>query len=259
MDNRRLQSLIRVATEIEEMERSALSPTAPLRLRHARGHSPQPRRRASRVLWRIAAFSSAAAMVGLAVYLARPGATPTPSMPVAQIPSSGPSDAPAAELASVDAAPSAGGQAVELVKVTPKITVEHARRIIDDLLHPPQIAAGVLAIYEDASGVVRCVRWQPHDFGGRRFDQLRPGELVRVSYGTHCAIVGPHRLIAVAVRGPIEKLPDSDERAQELAECIVGESAARCEAQPTTVGPNSPGCFPTGLQVMVETLAMGKP
>lgn len=257
MDDRRLENLIRIAAEIEEMERSALLPAAPLRIHEADGRRPQPRRRAPRTLWRIAAISSAAACVGLAIYFSRPAVSPSPVLPVAvgpqRPPQAGSPDSSIGPDSIADAHPA------ELVSAPPRITAEHARHIIDDLLHPPQIGAGVLAIYEDASGVVRCVRWQPHDFGGRRFDQLRPGELVRVSYGTHCAIVGPHRLIAVAVRGPIEKLPDSDERAQELAECIVGESPTRCEAQPTTVGPNSPGCFPTGLQVMVETLAMGKP
>lgn len=260
MDNRRLESLIRIAAEIEEMERSAIAPQSPLRLVHGSGRLPQRHRRTSRNPWRIATFSAAAACVGLAVYLALPGASPSaPVVPIAVSSPAPTADSQPSQVASIDPAQPAEVRPAQLVQTVPRITAEHARRLFEDLTHPPQVAAGVLAIYEDSSGVVRCVRWQPHDFGGKRLDQLRPGELVRVSYGPHCAIVGPHRLIAVAVRGPVEKLPDSDERAQELAECIVGESPARCEAQPTTVGPNSPGCFPTGLQVMVETLAMGKP
>jgi hypothetical protein len=241
MDNRRLESLIRMASEIEELERSAFREPV-VRLVHDAGSSRRPALR--RTVLRVGTFMAAAACVGLAVMLSRqPSPDPTRPTPVAVKPI-GPTPAPRPPLKLVS---------------TPSITPEYARKLIETLEGMNDVASGVLAIYEDSGGIVRCVRWHPYDFGGRDLEDLTPGEVVKVSYGRpHCAVVGPHRLIAVAVRGPVKNLPTSDERAQALAECIVGEPPTKCEAQAMLVDPDSPGCFPNGLEVMVETLAMGR-
>jgi hypothetical protein len=252
MNDRRLESLIRMAGEIEELERSAAA-ESPLRIVHAPDATSRARRRPLGLVWRIAPFAAAAACVGLAVMFARSGGTPAGVPGTTRL----------AEKPPV-AAPERIANATEKVHppmrvVAPRYTAEYAKQMIAFLEHPPEVATGVLAIYEDSAGVVRCVRWHPHDFGARGLDQLSPGELVRVSYGQHCAVVGPHRLIAVAVRGPVENLPISDERAQKLAECIVGEVPSKCGGQMATEASEAVSCLPTGLQMAVETLAMGKP
>lgn len=247
MDDRRLQSLIRMATEIEEMERAAEAALLP-RVLHTK-QVGEGRSRASGRRWalRIGTFAAAAACIGLAMVMSR-GVSPrsNPPQPVAVKPSAS------------DLDPIVPRPPMQLV-AKPSITPEYARKLIETLEGMNDVSTGVLAIYEDSAGVVRCVRWHPYDFGGRELDELTPGEVVRVSYGRpHCAVVGPHRLIAVAVRGPIKNLPTSDERAQALAECIRGEPLTRCEAQAMVVADNSPGCLPHGLEFMVETLAMGR-
>lgn len=241
MDDRRLESLIRMASEIEELERAAAD-TPALRLVHAPA-APRAARSVPRLWLRVGTFAAAAACVAMAIMLARP-ASPGARGPVAVVP---------------DPAPVAPVRPPLKLAIEPTITPEYARKLIETLEGRNEVATGVLAIYEDSAGVVRCVRWHPHEFDGRTLDELTPGEVVRVSYGRpYCAVVGPHRLIAVAVRGPVKNLPTSDERAQALAECIVGEPPTRCEAQPMLVASDTPGCLPNGLEYMVETLAMGR-
>ena len=261
MDERRIDSLIRMAAEIDEMERAAGAATG---LRLVGASEGRAARRPTVIVraMRIGAFAAAAACVALAVHFANQPAqtSPTP-VPVAVNNGRGPSPSIHSEklrpLDPADAVKTLAGK---------KLTAEQFNDWLHSFEHPKptDVAAGVLAIFQDSEGVVRCVRWVPHNFGGRTLDKLRPGELVEATYGPHCSVIGPHRLIAVAVTGPKENLPDSDERAQALAQCIVGGNTIRCDADhslsytSSNPGTNA-GCLPTGLQMMVETLAMGKP
>jgi hypothetical protein len=245
-----------MAAEVDELERSAGAAQPPLQLVQCEdGAQATSRGRGRRlsVVWRIAPFAAAAACVGLAIMFARTGGAPPSGPGTPRL-----ADRSATKAPALPVQPSERVRPPMLTAAVPPITPEYARKLIALLENRAEVATGVLAIYEDAAGVVRCVRWHPHDFGARGLDQLPPGELVRLSYGPHCAVVGPHRLIAVAVRGPVENLPSSDERAQLLAECIVGEVPSRCGAQAATESSEATGCLPGGLQMAVETLAMGR-
>jgi len=273
MNDRRIDSLIRMASEIDEMERAAGAARVPeigaaggLRLVHAPGDTNRSSgrfrgtARTMRIGLRTGAFAAAAACVGLAIYFGGGGSPAQPQgRPIA---STNGSDA---KTATVVVVPPKPAPPIEpLITKVARLTPAQFRAWMRGFDHSAsaEVSTGVLAIFQDSLGVVRCVKWQPHDFGGRAIDKLNPGELVEATYGPHCSVIGPHRLIAVAVTGPKDTLPDSDERAQALAQCLVGETPKGCEVDPESTSIASEwatGCVPRGLHMMVETLAMGKP
>lgn len=256
MNDREINNLIRMATEAEELERSVLGlgsesvrTTPPMRLV---GHRACVRRRPS--VYRVALLAGAAAVVGLAVRLSLPTPAPRPNpWPVVVKPSPAENEGKGTEVVTRDdSAPSAGDVAEPAggsSAVKPAIVRAVGAR-------KPGEASGVLGIFEDAAGNIRCVKWREHDFGDRPLDTLRPGELTAAMYGQHC-VVGPHTMIAVGVTGPRDELPTTAERAQVWAQCIAGGEKSSC-IDPSLVDSQSRSCLPHGLKVMVETLAMGR-
>jgi hypothetical protein len=260
MNDRRINNLVRMAAEIDELERSALdaAPAEP------RMHAPQlrlvdrdqaHRLRRERRAWVVRAvlMGAAAASVGLAVRLSLPTFThaPSPTPPIVKSPVI---PLPKTEVA-VAPTPKVPPVAPHLLPRKPDTTtiayVPPPTPGADD-------AAVVLAIFEDAGGIVRCVRWHEHDFGERGLEHVRRSELLAATYGDSC-VVGPHRLIAVGLTGPRDELPNTEERAQAMAQCIIGSQKGTCDIEPASYNSKSMTCLPHGLKMMVETLAMGKP
>jgi len=269
MNDRQLNNLIRMAAEADELERSALSapsaslvhvahdPRAQTSLRLV-GDQAQTKHR-KRWFIRMTLIASAAACAGLAVRIGLPTPAPRPNpWPVVVLPM--PMNIEQTELATgpSDLATPAIPSAVASVSQPPDSTAAPAITFAN---RDSTQGSVVLAIFEDASGIVRCVKWREHDFGAGGLADVRPGDLSAATYGQHC-VVGPHTLIAVGLTGPRDELPTTDERAQAMAHCIVGGAngeKGRCETEPSSYNSASMSCLPHGLKVMVETLAMGKP
>lgn len=265
MDDRTLNNLVRMAAEIDEIERAAESGSSSSRLRLAGTATERPRttRRLPLVV-RLSPFVAAAACVAAAVMIGRgpSGGNPAGGGTALVADHSSPRGASGEDAShqSHRMALTGAGEGAGIGSARPvSMTAEQFRAFMRQFEAPREFSSGVLAIYQDAAGVVRCVSWHPQAFGATPIEKLEPGELVKATYGQQCSIVGPHRLIAVAVSGPKENLPSSAERAQELAQCIVGDAMIKCDADPPTLSVASAGCVPHGLHVMMETLAMGRP
>ncbi|MCC6322196.1 MAG: hypothetical protein IT438_12255 [Phycisphaerales bacterium] len=258
MNDRQIHDLMRVAHEIEELERSALgepSSVHPATLRIVdREHARRLRAHRRTWLFRTVGIAAAAACVGFAVRISIP--TPNP-----------PHGASPTNVASTDEPPNRTSNSATTVAAKPtdrpavappRAVQYHIARNTRSEGRADANGSVVLAIYEDAGGVVRCVRWREHDFGGRDISAVRPGELAAVTYGSQC-VVGPHRLIAVGLSGPRDQLPTTEERAQAMAQCIIGgNNPTGCDIEPSAASSSTLSCLPNGLKVMVETLAMGK-
>ena len=266
MDDRKLNNLVRMAAEIEEIERAAGAASSPApRLRLAGTAAERsPRTNRLPLMARLSPFAAAAACVAAAVMIGRGPSGGNPSgggsTPVVDHSSSrgAAGEDGARRMLALNRA--GGGDDAGIGSSRPlTMTAEQFRAFMRQFEAPRELSSGVLAIYQDAAGVVRCVSWHPQAFGATPIEKLAPGELVKATYGQQCSIVGPHRLIAVAVSGPKENLPSSAERAQELAQCIVGDAMIKCDADPPTLSVASASCVPHGLHVMMETLAMGRP
>jgi hypothetical protein len=238
-----MENLVRMAAEIDELERSAvdvgvgagsrrLAPVA--RAVNGGGRSEAARRR--RMTIRIAALASAAACAGVVVKLSLPVPAPVVRpVEVVVVPS---------PVVPVVVAP-------ELVPERPVVMAAEPR-----VETRPEEASVILAITADASGGVQCVRWRPHDFGGRKVEEVRPGELAAATYGQECA-TGPHRFIAVGLTGPRDSLPENDHEAEMVAQCIIGGgSVPGCAVEPASYTSSSMACLPRGMKAVVETMAM---
>lgn len=272
MSDQRIHDLIRMVSEIEELERFASSSAsvcpAPIeqgRSLHLAGREHAERLRRHRRVWmaRTVALAAAAASLGLVVRMSlppgQPSRAPGPLLSDAGRASSLPEDRAVREVASVGGSSTGQPTGSSTAQLTPGPSV-HKDQPQTSQSAADAAASGsvILAIYEDAGGVVRCVRWREHDFGQRDLSKIRPGELAAATYGSQC-VVGPHRLIAVGLSGPRDQLPLTDEGVQAMAQCIIGGQTSACDIEPASYSNASISCLPRGLKVVVETLAMGRP
>ncbi|MFN7020201.1 MAG: hypothetical protein ACK4WH_02585 [Phycisphaerales bacterium] len=272
MNDQRLHDLVRMVSEIEELERSASSSASvgpasieqgrPLRL-VGREHVDRLRRHRRVWMARTVALATAAASLGLVVRMSLPPAQPSrtsgPSLADAGRAPNLPEERAVREVASVGDSAAEQPTGPSTAQLTPLPTTHTARpQTPQSAIDAPASGSVLLAIYEDAGGVVRCVRWREHDFGQRDLSKIRPGELAAATYGSQC-VVGPHRLIAVGLSGPRDQLPLTDEGVQAMAQCIVGGQTSVCDIEPASYSNASISCLPCGLKVVVETLAMGRP
>lgn len=263
MDDRKLNNLVRMAAEIEEIERAAGADAAngpQLRLAGTPAEG-LPRTRRLPLVVRLSPFAAAAACVVAAMMIGRAPSTTNPSGGGSSVVidnRSGHGHGNSTEHIARNHVVAPDGAGIGSARPV-TMTADQFRAFMRQFDAPREFSSGVLAIYQDAAGVVRCVSWHPQAFGATPIEKLKAGELVKATYGQQCSIAGPHRLIAVAVSGPKENLPSSAERAQELAQCIVGDATMKCDADPPTLSVASASCVPHGLHVMMETLAMGRP
>ncbi len=240
LDDRRIESLIRMAAEIDELEGCArdaraqdqsvlarlnhLGPTATPGARPTHPHA----RSAGR--WWLVGSGIAAALVAcasLAVWL-----VPRPS---------------ATQLATL---PTPDGRGHVITPMNPAVAPGPA------LAPGPPEQCVVLAIFSDAHGGFRCVQWCPHQWqGGRRLKDVPATELLGVPFGPPC-MPSAERLLVVALAGPRDRLPHTDASAEALAACIV-DAPSMCHDEPSTYATAARSCLPRGVTVKVESLAMG--
>lgn len=241
MNDPRIDNLLRMVGEIDELERSVREPAAAPRVQSAGSRAFSINEaRAHRRRWnlRVAAIAAVAAIAGLGVRLAvQPASNDSVVMHITP---------PHDDMKTI--APRAGAD-TETALLGPD-----SRPVI---AAAQEYGSMVLGIFEDSSGVVRCVKWREHDFGGRALEDVRPGELTAATYGQPC-VVGPHKLIAVALSGPLSQLPETDEEAQAVAQCIIGTPAPICDHHLFESDHDAISCMPSSLKFRVETLAMGR-
>lgn len=245
MNDPRIDNLLRMVGELDELERSAGEPAAAPRVQSAGRRAlsiDEARAHGRRWNLRVAAIAAVAAIAGLGVRLAvQPALKPASNDSVVMH-----ITPPRDDMKTV--APRAGDDTeTALVEPDPRPVIAAAQ----------EYGSMILGIFEDSSGVVRCVRWREHDFGGRALEDVRPGELTAATYGQPC-VVGPHKLIAVALSGPLSQLPETDEEAQAVAQCIIGTPAPICDHHLFESDHDAISCMPSSLKFRVETLAMGR-
>lgn len=259
MNDRQIESLVRMVAEIEELERAACS-TVPrvggdLRLVHGAGSerdSQAGHRWRVRRLVRLSPLLAAAACVGLAVVFATRGPTPVADPgSVTPVAVEQTRESPSAGTGT------AGGPVGAPRAVHAAITPDQFRDWLKRVSGANDVVSGLLSIVQDSSGHFVCVHFKEHDFGGRRFEELTPEELVKATYEQRCHVVGPHTVIALALRGTRENLPDSAERAQAMAQCIVNDgSIALCAVETPMYDDAATNCVPPVVEVRSGALAM---
>jgi hypothetical protein len=123
---------------------------------------------------------------------------------------------------------------------------------------PPQAAekrgSVVMAVAEDGEGKLKCVKWSADALGGKALDEVGANDLARAGLALQCD-AAPARMLVVGLQGPVARLPDSDKRAMEIAECILrtpscgaGSFDAKFCAQA--------GCAGSDIHVRVEPIAL---
>jgi hypothetical protein len=113
----------------------------------------------------------------------------------------------------------------------------------------------LLAVMQDEQGLLECVRWSDHSLAsGQRMADLSAADLKQMGLQLACGD-DPHTLLVVGLEGPSAMLPCSDERARELAMCLLTSEA--CSPLAFDRGAcGRTGCADHGLQMRVESLAM---
>lgn len=187
---------------------------------HAAGRSPRQR---GRRLLTLASGTLAAAMLALLVWTGlAPNAAPTPTPTITPIAATG-SPTAARGLAA------------------------------NEGLEPSGMV--LLAVAQDEQGLLECVRWSDHSLAsGQRMADLSAADLKQMGLQLACGD-DPHTLLVVGLEGPSAMLPCSDERARELAMCLLTSEACSPLAFDRSACGRT-GCTERGLQMRVESLAM---
>ncbi len=221
LNNERIEQLLRTAHEVDRLD-DELS------------HGPSGGHRV--VLRRIGWGTGVAIAAGLAIVATisltqRATTTPTRAGEQASAPKTAPIDRGATEIAQRPITPESP---------TPETT---------------EGRSGVLlAIVGHADGSLRCVNWSANPFQGRALSELRDDELKSMAMAMQC-FNPAERLLVVGVEGPANRLPMSDERAIELARCVLASPG--CED-----GSFNPGvcattsCLAADVSVRVKSVAM---
>ena len=244
MNDKQLQSLIGMALEAEE-----LSGEAPLAgSLHAAGSTPRSHRR-----WYVgvpgAGLLAAVVLlaVGISIYM-RTGSAPSPNPGAVAI------------VNPSDVAPEPAPTPAPAPTPVRANTVTVAQNPVPAEQGCPDKSV-VLAIYEDAPGVIRCVRWREHNWkDGRCLHEVNPAELLCAGFGAPCNQAGatrPNTLLVVALSGPKDRLPSNEGEAQALATCIAHSPLAHDDPDRDPACVHVP-CIPPDVTVRVESLAMGR-
>lgn len=228
MNNRELENLIRMAMEVEDLEgsRPALSfDGAPVTVV----------RTGARRVWLIGGGLAAAAALTLAAVAVWPT---KPSEPSARL------------------ADSTG--VVGTHEVVPP-----ARSVVVDSPPPVHVAqvppdAGektvLLAIFRDADDRCSCVQLRDGEWSGRKLADIGRSELLRTAMARACN-ESPEHVLVIAIAGPAEYLPSSDQ-AEVLAACVF-ETPSTCGDDDSSCYTSAAmACLPAGMTVKAETLAM---
>jgi hypothetical protein len=211
MNDRRMGDLVRMAMEVEEIEREA-SEGAP-RLRLVGAEEPHAHRQPTRAWW-VGMTAAAAAILAMAAALPlmlRPPATPTPGPAVVEKttePTPAPSPEPKQPATVI----------VQTPHVAPSATANPTA---------PAFDAGsvercvVLAIYRDQRGSMRCADVRPQEWQGNKcLSEVTTQEIKTVSLERPCT-PDADRALLVAMAGPQRALPKNQAEAEGVASCIL--------------------------------------
>jgi hypothetical protein len=261
MNDARIQELVRMALEVDELEgvRRPAVTAASAGAADPRGVVVR------RLFWAGAALAAAAAVA----VMVSPLATRVSTDPGAGRMTAGLGPSMAAPGAARDPGEvGAPAHADYTVALEPRYT----RRLnLQDMIRPAPAPAPagvvgarldpegleqcvVMAIYRDPLGAMHCVQMKPHEWQGNRcLTEVPPSELRSVWFGRPCA--EPASTLVVALSGPRRALPKNEEGAVALARCILGLSES-CEAhgQPC-LQRAAVECVPSEVSVRVETVA----
>jgi len=244
--DRQIEALLRAAGEAAAFEAPSTADahrTRPLRLvGDPRRLAQAPVRIAVRRRTWLAAAGSMAAALGITAlwYGARPApvAPPIAAGPMAL--ESNPSDAPL--VADADLASRVVSDAARQTGTLARAT-------------PGDEPCVVLVIYRTDDGSCVCWTIGEHDLGaGRSLAAVNPKELLPLALANACTPT-MDEMIVVAMQGPAESLPRSDERASALAECVVGADPGRAESPASAVIAAALACLPEGVNVLADRIA----
>ena len=125
--------------------------------------------------------------------------------------------------------------------------------------NPQEVASRIIAFSLDSDSYCACSQTVLHAWtGGRGLSEVTRAELLELGFETSC-ITTPDRIMVVAVSGPVDELPTTDEQVIELARCVdlnpsddglieyLGHDEGKYAAAAMS-------CLASGLQVKVVTL-----
>jgi hypothetical protein len=231
MNDRRINDLVRMAMEADELEADAQSPD-----RHLAGAIdavPSGRSGSLRGWWAGAALAAA----GIAVVVALPFFTGHASKPGATI---------------VEGRLGVPGPKGTIEVVSPAVVVNTALERVD----PGTVErCVVVAIFRDDHGRMNCVKSKPHEWSENRcLGEVSSQELRRVVVGQGCSSSADQALM-VALAGPQRSLPKTEADAMGLATCILGSP---CENDPRCLANAAAECVPAEVSVKIETVASSR-
>jgi len=112
----------------------------------------------------------------------------------------------------------------------------------------------LLAIVGHPDGSLRCVNWSAGVFQGRALSEIHDDELKSIAMSMLC-FNPAERMLVVGVEGPRSRLPMTDDRAQELARCMLASPG--CESGAFNAGTcATSACLTAGVSVRVKSVAM---
>ena len=245
MNDRRINNLVRMAMEVEQLETDATTPG--LRLV---GEPAVVRRRAWFASGAGMAGIGLAAAAGLALVFAIPGMLHT-SEPVKTV-----------------VATNGGGNSAETPKANNIIvrSIKQAAPVenvnlamtnpLTDRVDPGTVERSmVMAIYRGSRGQMQCVKMKQHEWSENKcLTEVTPQELKCVSVGQACTASADHALM-VALSGPQKSLPRTESEAMHLATCILGSP---CENDSKCLSLTAAQCVPDGVSVKIETVAASR-
>lgn len=248
MNDRRINNLVRMAMEVEEIESQATSPSLRLVgepvMAGARGRS-----------WFVSGAGLAgmglAAAAGLALVFAIPAmlhpATPGKTVIATDTGGSTPQNNEIVRhMPTVD----------PFVNVDTHEPATPAVALASDRVDPGMVERSlVMAIYRGARGQMQCVKMKPHEWSENKcLTDVTSQELKCVSVGQACSASADHALV-VALSGPQKSLPRNDADAVSLATCILGSP---CENDSKCLSLSAAECVPAGVSVKIETVASSR-
>jgi hypothetical protein len=251
LEDRQLEKLIRMAGEVEAMDALASGP-GNLRLAGEPVRHEAGRRMGGR--WRlmgaglVTAAAAAAALFVLPTVTA-PSVKPVPVSPGA-IALKPKLDHP--ELWSGTGAAWPGELPWPL---NGKPVIETVADSGGESMAKPEIRGALLAILEDDSGRVECVKWVEHDWNqpGHTLNDTKASDLVALSLMMSCDRT-PRQMTVVGLRGPVDELPLGDASAAEMATCIM-HAPAKCSTM-TCCNPGAAlDCIPDDVNVRLERVS----
>lgn len=217
MDDRRLAQLLRMAAEAERLEEATLPFTRP----GSRGGISMTR-------WMGIGSIAAAVVVGASLWVSN-AIAPTPVVrPIASNTIPKASDTPSV------------------------VAVSESTPVADPCDNESTV---LLALFRKADGNTQTMRFSMQDWDSRRgLNDLAEGELIGFAFEHQDEMTPenlPDSVVLLAVSGPSELIPRSDEEAAHLAACL--------QMAPTTCGEEVPcytsaalQCLPAGVSVHAE-------